>query len=59
MDKHVRGIQTALHGKVAENVDYDLNNYKGIQNVLDLKVKNRAYEQEVWNNSPMKKVANI
>lgn len=55
MDKHVRGIQTALHGKVAENVDYDLNNYKGIQNVLDLKAKNRAYEQEVWNNSPMKK----
>lgn len=55
MDKHVRGIQTAIHGKVAENVDYDLNNYKGIQNVLDLKAKNRAYEQEVWNNSPMKK----
>ena len=55
MDNYVRGVQATLYGKVSEKVDYDLNNYKGVQKVLDLKTKNQEYEQKVFENSPMKK----
>lgn len=55
MDDFTRNTQMQLHGKVAENVDYDLTNYKGIKELEDLRAKHRTEQSEMWDNSRPKK----
>ena len=55
MDDFTRSTQMQLHGKVAENVDYDLTNYEGIKKLEELKEQHKKEQAEMWNNSPLKR----
>lgn len=55
MDDFTRNTQMRLHGKVAENVDYDLTNYEGIKELEDLRAKHRTEQSEMLDSSRPKK----
>lgn len=55
MDDFTRSTQMQLHGKVSENADYDLTNYKGIEELDRLKEQHLKEQVEMWDKSSVKR----
>lgn len=55
MDDFTRSTQMQLHGKVSENADYDLTNYKGIEELDRLKEQHSKEQAEMWDKSSVKR----
>ena len=55
MDDFTRSTQMQLHGKIAENADYDLTNYKGVEKLDKLREQHKKEQAEMWDNSQVKR----
>lgn len=55
MDDFTRSTQIQLHGKIAENADYDLTNYKGVEKLDKLREQHKKEQAEMWDNSQVKR----